>query len=415
MWHCTATLMCRGLGFHLIPVEAAWHDRTMRSRTNGSQPFAIKVDDEVLNDLRARIRSTRWPQPAPGAAWEQGTDLEYLRELLSHWAETFDWRAQERALNAFHHFRVELEGVRIHFVHARARHGGGIPLILTHGWPSAFVELLPLVPLLTDPENHGIDGPAFDLVIPSLPGYGFSERPARANYRSIAKLWHRLMRDLGYARYGAGGGDFGAGVATLMALDDPAPLLGIHLSNLELSPFIGAGAPPLSETERAYLAQRQRWDDVERGYSAIQSTKPQTLAYALNDSPAGLAAWVVEKWRSWSDSGGDLNRRFSRDFLLTLLTIYWVTGTMTTSMRDYFDNRWHGIALGPQDMVRVPTAIANFAKQLAFEGEPPREWAQRLYDVRQWTPMISGGHFAPAEEPELFARDVARFFAGLAP
>ena len=387
---------------------------TRSSRTKGSQPFVVNVDDEVLTDLRARIRSTRWPQPAPGAAWDQGTDLDYLRELLSHWAERFDWRVQERALNAFDHFRVELDGVRIHFVHARARHGGGIPLILTHGWPSAFVELLPLVPLLTDPATHGIDGPAFDLVIPSLPGYGFSERPARANYRSIAKLWHRLMRDLGYARYGAGGGDFGAGVATLMALDDPAPLLGIHLSNLELSPYIGEGVPSLSEAERAYLAQRQRWDDVERGYSGIQSTKPQTLAYALNDSPAGLAAWVVEKWRSWSDSGGDLDRRFSREFLLTLLTIYWVTGTMTTSMRDYFDNRWHGIALGPQDVVRVPTAIANFAKPFAPEGEPPREWAARLYDVRRWTPMPSGGHFAPVEEPELLARDVAEFFGSLA-
>ncbi len=383
--------------------------------TKRSQPFVIEVGDEILTDLRARIRNTRWPPPAPGAAWDQGTDLDYLRELLSHWADGFDWRAQERALNAFDHFRVELDGCRIHFVHARARRGGGIPLILTHGWPSAFVELLPLVPLLTDPDSHGIDGPAFDLVIPSLPGYGFSERPARVNYRSIARLWHRLMRELGYARYGAGGGDFGAGVATLMALDDPAPLLGIHLSNLELSPYMGEAAPSLSEAERAYLGQRQRWDDVERGYSAIQSTKPQTLAYALNDSPAGLAAWVVEKWRSWSDSGGDLDRRFSQDFLLTLLTIYWVTGTMTVSMRDYFDNRWHGVALGELDVVRVPTGIANFARQFAFEGEPPREWAQRLYDVRRWTPMPRGGHFAPAEEPELLARDLAAFFASCAP
>lgn len=379
-----------------------------------SEPFAIRVDDEVLTDLHARIRNTRWPQPAPGPAWEQGTDLDYLRQLLSYWANTFDWRAQERALNAFDHFRIELEGVRIHFVHVRARHGAGIPLILTHGWPSTFVELLPLVPLLTDPASHGLDAPAFDLVIPSLPGYGFSERPARANYRSIARLWHQLMHHLGYARYGAGGGDFGAGVATLMALDDPAPLIGIHLSNLELSPYQGEGAPPLSAAERAYLAQQQRWDGVERGYSAIQSTRPQTLAYALNDSPAGLAAWVVEKWRSWTDSGGDLERRLSRDFLLTLLTIFWVTETMTTSMRDYFDNRWHGVVIGPQDVVRVPTAIANFAKQFAFEGDPPREWAQRLYNVRQWTPMPSGGHFAPAEEPERLARDIAQFFAGLA-
>ena len=376
-------------------------------------PFTVQVPDQVLSDLRARIRNTRWPPGAPGREWEQGTDLEYLKDLLGYWADGFDWRAQERELNRFKHFRAEIDGVAIHFVHERARHGNGVPIILTHGWPSAFIELLPLVPLLSDPRAHGIEGPAFDLVIPSLPGYGFSGRPARANYRSVAALWHRLMGGLGYERYGAGGGDFGAGVTTLMALDEPRRMIGIHLSNLELSPWMGEGSRPLSSAERAYLAQRQRWDESERGYSSIQSTKPQTLAYALNDSPAGLAAWILEKWRSWADTGGSLEGRFSRDFLLTLVTLYWVTETVTTSMRDYFDNRWHGISLGPNDFVRVPTGIANFTTQLIFEGDPPREWAERLYDVRQWTPMPRGGHFAPAEEPERLARDLATFFAGL--
>jgi pimeloyl-ACP methyl ester carboxylesterase len=376
-------------------------------------PFTVQVPDQVLSDLRARIRNTRWPPGAPGREWEQGTDLEYLKGLLGYWADGFDWRAEERDLNRFKHFRAEIDGVAIHFVHERARHRSGVPIILTHGWPSAFIELLPLVPLLTDPQAHGIDGPAFDVVIPSLPGYGFSGRPARANYRSVAALWHRLMSVLGYERYGAGGGDFGAGVTTLMALDEPRRMIGIHLSNLDLSPWMGEGSRPLSSAERAYLAQRQRWDESERGYSSIQSTKPQTLAYALNDSPAGLAAWILEKWRSWADTGGSLEGRFSRDFLLTLVTLYWVTETVTTSMRDYFDNRWHGISLGPKDFVRVPTGIANFMTQLIFEGDPPREWAERLYDVRQWTPMPRGGHFAPAEEPELLARDLATFFAGL--
>jgi len=370
------------------------------------------VPDPTLSDLRARIRSTRWPPGAPGPEWDQGADLEYLRQLLAYWADGFDWRAQERELNRFEQFRAEIDGVAIHFVHRRARQGGGVPIILTHGWPSAFIELLPLVPLLTDPRAHGIEGPAFDVVIPSLPGYGFSGRPARGNYRIVAALWHRLMRALGYQRYGAGGGDFGAGVTTLMALDDPGSMIGIHLSNLELSPWTGEGSRSLSAAERAYLAQRQRWDDSERGYSSIQSTKPQTVAYGLNDSPAGLAAWILEKWRSWADTGGSLERRFSRDFLLTLVTLYWVTGTIATSMRDYFDNRWHGIALGPDDFVRVPTGIANFKTQLMFEGDPPREWAERLYDVRHWTTMPAGGHFAPAEEPERLARDIATFFAG---
>jgi pimeloyl-ACP methyl ester carboxylesterase len=377
------------------------------------EPFQIRVGDEVLSDLQARLRNTRWPPPAPGDRWEQGTDLGYLKDLLDSWAGGFDWRARERELNRFHHFRATIDGVPIHFVHERARRGKGLPLILSHGWPSAFVELLPLVPLLTDPKAHGIDGPEFDLVIPSLPGYGFSPRPARATLRTVASLWHRLMGGLGYRRYGAGGGDFGAGVSTLMALDDPRPMIGLHLSNLDNAPWLGEGSRPLTAAERDYQEQQQRWDRSERGYSAIQSTRPQTLGYALNDSPAGLAAWIVEKWRSWSDSGGDLEKRFSRDFLLTLITLYWVTGSITTSMRDYFDNRWHGVVLGPDDRVRVPTGIASFTTQFVPEGEPPREWAERLYDVRRFTPMPAGGHFAPAEEPELVARDIAAFFAEL--
>jgi pimeloyl-ACP methyl ester carboxylesterase len=376
-------------------------------------PFSIRIEEEIFSDLRARIRNTRWPDQAPGSAWEQGTDLRYLRPLLAYWADEFDWRVQERALNAFTQFRAELDGVHIHFVHERARHGHGIPLILTHGWPSTFVELLPLVPFLTDPENHGIDGPAFDLVIPSLPGYGFSERPARAgvNYRYVAKLWHRLMRGLGYERYGAHGGDFGAGVATFMALDDPNPLIGIHLSNLEIPPYTGPGARPLSATEKTYLGHSKAWWQAEGGYKAVQSTKPQTLGYGLNDSPAGLAGWILEKWRSWADSHGDLDQRFSRDFLLTIVTIYWATQTITSSMRDYFDDRWFSVTLGPQDFVGVPTGIAVFAHQFVDEGTPPREWAERLYNVRQWTVMPRGGHFAATEEPELLARDLAVFFA----
>jgi pimeloyl-ACP methyl ester carboxylesterase len=380
-------------------------------------PFSIQIETAILSDLKERIRNTRWPDPAPGAAWDQGTDLEFLRQLLAYWADEFDWHAQERELNAVNHFRAELDGVLIHFVHERARHGHGIPLILTHGWPSTFVELLALVPFLTDPGAHGIDGPAFDLVIPSLPGYGFSERPARAgvNYRHVAGLWHRLMRGLGYERYGAQGGDFGAGVATFMALTDREPLLGVHLSNLEIRPYTGSGARPLSAAEKTYLERNEAFWQEEYGYKAIQSTKPQTLGYGLNDSPAGLAAWILEKWRSWADSRGNLEERLSRDFLLTTVTLYWVTQTITSSMRDYFDNdnRRFRVTMGPRDFVNVPTGIAVFANTFVDEGTPPREWVERLYNVRRWTPMPSGGHFAPVEEPELLARDIASFFAGL--
>lgn len=374
-------------------------------------PFSINVSDEVLSDLRLRIKNTRWPDPSPGAVWSQGTDLEYLRDLLGYWAGSFDWRAQERRLNTYKHYRAKLGDHRIHFVHEPAREGNGVPLILTHGWPSSFLELLPLVPFLTNPKAHGIEGPAFDLVIPSLPGYGFSERPAPTTYRTVGRLWHALMRGLGYERYGASGGDFGAGVATYMALENPAPMIGIYLTTLELAPSTGVGTRPLTEAEGTYVDLVRQWDAVERGYSAVQSTKPQTLGYALNDSPAGLAAWILEKWRAWSDSDGDLDAHFSRDELLTLLTLYWVTGTITSSMRDYFDNRWHGSDLVPGERIPVPAGIANFDHNFVSEGSPPREWAERLYDVRRWTSMPRGGHFGAAEEPELLARDIAAFFA----
>ncbi len=384
------------------------------------EPFEIAVEDETLADLRARIEATRWPDQLPDIGWDQGAELGYLKRLLAYWADGFDWRARERELNALSHFRVELDGVRVHFVHERARGGDapGIPLILTHGWPSSFAEYLALVPLLTDPGAHGIDGPAFDLVIPSLPGYGFSERPARTGVttRYTAGLWHQLMRELGYSRYGTGGGDFGAGVASYMALDDPErAIIGLHLTNLELDPYTGPGSRPLSPDERAYRDQVSAWDAVERGYSSIQSTKPQTVGYGLTDSPAGLAAWITEKWRSWTDSGGDLESNLSRDFMLTLLTLWWATGSVTATLRDYYDNRWFAERIGPQDHVDVPTAVAVFANQHVHEGDPPREWVERLYDVRRWTPMPRGGHFAPAEQPEAVARDIAAFFAGLEP
>jgi pimeloyl-ACP methyl ester carboxylesterase len=371
-------------------------------------PFTVHVPDEVLADLAARIRNTRWPDQIPGTGWDQGVELAYLRDTLAYWADGFDWRARERELNAYPHLLVDVDGVTVHCVHVRALGGDGVPLVLTHGWPSTFVELLGLVPLLTDPSSHGIDGPAFDVVLPSLPGYGFSPRPARTgvNIAYVASVWHGLMQRLGYQRYGAGGGDFGSGVATYMALTEPSRIIGLYLTNIDVDPYLST---ELSDVERAYLEQRGRWDAVERGYSSIQSTKPQTVGYGLNDSPAGMAAWILEKWRSWTDPSIELDR----DYLLTMLTIFWATQTITSSMRDYWDNRWTRDELGPDDRIRVPTGIAGFDHQRAFEGEPPREWAERLFDVRRWTPMPRGGHFAAVEQPMLVARDLAAFFGSL--
>jgi pimeloyl-ACP methyl ester carboxylesterase len=362
------------------------------------EPFSIDVDEAVLDDLRSRLTRTRFPGEAPGEPWAQGTDLAWLRSLVAYWAGEFDWRAQERSLNAYPQFIADVEGERIHFVHVRR---GGIPLVLTHGWPSAFVELLALVDHL----------PGFDLVIPSLPGYGFSSRPDSCTTRDVARLWHALMRGLGYARYGAAGGDWGAAVTTYMALDRPESLLGIHLSNLDNAP---TPVTPLTGDERAFVATIERWDATQRGYSFIQGTMPQTVAYGLTDSPAGLAAWILEKWRGWADTGGDIESRFNRDFLLTLVTLYWVTGTIGTSIRDYLDNRASGTAtLGPDDRVTVPTGIANFHHNFVSEGVLPREWAERIYAVEHFIDMPRGGHFAAAEEPELLAADLAAFFASL--
>jgi pimeloyl-ACP methyl ester carboxylesterase len=355
------------------------------------QPFVIPSASEHMKDLQERIARTRWPEPAPGERWAQGTDLEVLRELLAAWAD-FQWPPP--GLAALPHFRAEVDGLNIHFVHVRR---GGPPLILTHGWPSTFAEMLPLVPLL--------DG--FDLVIPSLPGYAFSGRPPRPHTtRETASLWHRLMQGLGYERYGVHGTDFGAAVSTFMAIQNPSRLIGLHLSNLDNTPFIEG---PLSESELIYQSHVEAWDSVERGYSAIQSTRPQTVAYGLTDSPAGLAAWLLEKWRAWTDSSGD-TERLPLDVFLTVLTTFWVTGTIGASMRDYFDNRWFNSRILSGERAAVPTALAVFDRMLAYEGTPPREWAERLYDLRRYTPMPRGGHFAAAEVPDLVAQDLRTFF-----
>ena len=371
----------------------------------------IDVGESVLTDLRDRIRNSRFPSPAPGEPWSQGTDDMYLRGFLTAWADGYDWRASERELNRFPQFRTEIDDVQIHFVHVRAASGGGLPLILTNGWPSTFAELLPLVPLLTDPAAHGIEGPAFDLVIPSLPGYGFSERPSRTgiNYRYVARLWHRLMRELGYDRYAAGGSDFGAGVSTYMALDDPSPLIGLHLNTPEIAPYTGPGSQPMSTAEHGYRERYAAWTATEHAYAEIQSTKPQTLGYGLTDSPAGLAAWILEKWRTWSDDFESIDR----DLLMTTVTLYWVTGTITSSMRDYFDNRWFQASLTRDDFVNVPTGFAKFNHHVADEGDVPREWLERLYNIQRWTPMPRGGHFAAAEVPQQLAAEITSFFGAL--
>ncbi len=355
------------------------------------EPFRIDVPDAVLEDLRSRLRNARWPDEIPGIGWEQGTDLAWLKRLTTYWAEGFDWRAWERRLNALEQFRWN----GIHFVRQRAASGHGMPLLLTHGWPGSFLDYVDTLPLLTE----------FDVVVPSLPGYGFSPRPREVgvNYRYVAERWHQLMTALGHGRYGAGGGDFGAGVSTFLALDHPDAVIGLHLTTPELTPDVDEAA--LSDAERAYLEVRSGWDLAERGYSLIQGTKPQTVGYGLNDSPVGLAAYVGEKWHSWSDVTP------SDDHLCATLTLYWVTQTITSSMRDYWDNRRFPLI---PSYVKTPTAFGVFANETIPEGEPPRSFMERLYNIQRWAVFPRGGHFASVEEPAAVAGDLTAFFEGLA-
>jgi len=286
------------------------------------QPFTVQIPEADLVDLQTRLARTRWPDAIAGADWEYGTSLAYLYDLVRYWQEHFDWRAQERAINAFAHFRATVHGVGIHFIHQRGTGPAPLPLIITHGWPGSFIEMLKIIPLLSDPARYGGDArDAFDVVIPSLPGYGFSDRPGERGMHPfrIADLWAKLMVGLGYQRFGAQGGDWGSSVATCLGLAHAGAVVGMHLNYIpgSYAPYLGPGARGLSAAERVFQQERERWLQTEGGYGQIQRTKPQTLAYGLNDSPAGLAAWIVEKFRAWSDCDGDVERRFSKDELLT--------------------------------------------------------------------------------------------------
>jgi pimeloyl-ACP methyl ester carboxylesterase len=375
----------------------------------GIAPFTISVPDEVLADLRSRLLHTRWPDPLPYPGWSTGVARDYLEELADYWATSFDWRAHEQRLNSLPQFSAEIDGQMIHFLHQRGRGPRPLPLVLTHGWPSCYIELLKLMPLLTNPAaNGGDEGDSFDVVIPSLPGFAFSGQPARAGQvtaRSMSRLWVRLMRDcLGYSRFGAQGQDIGGAISISLASQHPELVVGLHLTGVLTFP---PKDRPLSEEGKAFLARQQRFRDIEGGYALQQATYPQTLAYGLNDSPVGLAAWILDKFRAWSDCDGDLERRFSKDELLTIITIYWVTGSINSSFLFYYDSR-HDAQPRQTTRVDVPVGIALFPKENPVTG--PREWAEQTYNIVRWTEMPRGGHFPASEEPELLATELREFF-----
>ena len=375
-------------------------------------PFQISIPQEILDDLRERLERTRWPDEAHQADWRYGANLEYMRELADYWRTKFDWRAHEKRMNSFANYQAVVGNLRIHFVHERGKGPSPIPLLITHGWPSSFVEMLELIPILMDPADHGgDDSDSFDVIVPSAPGYGFSERPLQAGMTRwrVAELWSKLMDGLGYEKFGLHANDIGAVISGWLAFDHPEKVIGLHTMMPTFPPpSFDETQSPMTEAERVFQALVDAWDRDEGGYQAIQTTRPQTLAYGLNDSPVGLMAWIVEKWRAWTNPNGNIEDYFSKDELLTNVMIYWVTETANSSIRSYYERAHDTRTLSPNDKIRVPTGVA-----LTMEAveRAPREWVERRYaDIRRWTEFSSGGHFLAAENPEMLAAEIRAFF-----
>ncbi|MBX3504802.1 MAG: epoxide hydrolase [Parvibaculum sp.] len=395
----------------------------MTHRIVPADPFSIRVSDGEIDDLKRRLGATRFPnEPLGNEHWDYGTNLSYMERLVEYWRDDFDWRAQEEKLNRFPQYRATLtddegEDHTIHFIYERGSGDNPVPLILTHGWPSTFREFLDVVDLLAHPEKYGKQGPAFDVIVPSLIGYGFSSLPRiPIGPSKIADLWHRLMTEvLGYDRYAAEAGDWGSFVTSRLALQHADSLMGIHLTMLPLRPHLKhESQQPVSEEEGHWIAKMQKWWRQEEGYRSIQSTKPMALAFAVTDSPAGLAGWLADKYYRLGDTDKTdtmegMIARFPFDTILTQFSIYWFTGTINSANTLYKAGPAEGSALlKPGERVRVPTAYSEYP--IDTLPDTPRSWAERSYDIVGWRMMDRGGHFAAMEEPELFADDVRDAF-----
>jgi pimeloyl-ACP methyl ester carboxylesterase len=372
-------------------------------------PFRLEVTDAELADLRDRLRRTRWPEPEPVDDWSHGVPVGYLRELCAYWADVYDWRATEARLNTLPQFRTEIDELGIHFVHARSPHPDALPLVLTHGWPGSIVEFEAVIGPLSEPDDPA---DAFHVVCPSLPGFGFSDKPDRPGWtvQRIADAWAVLVDRLGYPRFGAQGGDWGTSVSTCLGLQHPARVAGIHLT-----PPLAAPDPAtfddLSDAERAWLEELKEIGTWETGYATEMSTKPQTVGYSLVDSPAGLCAWIIEKFQSWTDSAGSPEDALTRDQLLDNLMLYWLPGTGASAARLYresFRQISDWILRSTSDTVSVPTGASIFPRETV---RPSRRWAGRRFtNIVYWNEPARGGHFAAFEQPELFVAEVHAFF-----
>jgi pimeloyl-ACP methyl ester carboxylesterase len=376
------------------------------------QPFTLAVPDAAIADLRERLARTRFPDQTPGPGWAYGTDVAWLREFIAYWRDRFDWRAVEAQLNAFPQYKVRLHDIDLHFLKVEGKGPAPCPLLLSHGWPGSVFEFLDLIPRLTDPARFGgEEADAFTVIAPSLPGYGLSFAPGQKRFgvEEIAHCFADLMTDvLGYQRYGAQGGDWGAFITSRLGYDHPDRLIGIHLNAMPIRRDPTMMADPTPE-ERKYRQELTVFLKEETGYQWIQGTRPQTLAFGLTDSPAGLAAWIIEKFHIWSDNGGDLLSVLSRDALLANISLYWFTGAIGSSFWPYYA-RMHGP--WPIDGgITVPTGYCEFPREIL---RPPRSLAARTYsDIRRWTVMPRGGHFAAMEQPQALAEEVRAFFRPL--
>lgn len=374
--------------------------------------FRIAIPQPILDDLHDRLARTRFPDAVRGAGWDYGTDPDYMRELVDHWLNRFDWRAREAELNRFRHYTADIDGREIRFIHERGRGPDPMPLILFHGWPDSICRYLKLIPMLTDPARFGGDpADSFDVVVPSLIGDpGMSRSDKEQPLAKMAEISYRLMtEELGYERFGAGGGDGGSPISQIIGVRHPEAIVGLHLTDIGF-PILTANFPDLSDAEREYLARSQAWGLSEGAYMVLQGTKPQTLAYGLVDSPAGYAAWIIEKFRTWSDCDGDLESVYTKDELLTNVMLYWTAGPSVRAVS--YREEWVSGSLAPDQRVDVPVGLALPPKDI--DPIPPREFAERnLKDIRRWTVLERGGHFAAMEAPELMAREIREFFRPL--
>lgn len=367
------------------------------------QPYTIFVSPFIIEDLRERLGRARWPDEIPNSGWEYGTNMAWLKDICTHWGHGFDWKEQEDQLNMFNHFQTRVEGLNLHFIHEKGKGANPVPLLLIHGYPDSFVRFLKLIPLLT---AEGPGGLSFDVIVPSIPGYGFSDRPSTPgmNTQKMAGLFAGLMTELGYKKFITHGGDWGSSLSEALAIRFPHRLLGMHLTDVPFHHLFTLQPDKMSPKEKEYLQAGRKWQTAEGAYAMLQSTKPQTLAYAVNDSPVGLAAWILEKFYSWSDCDCDLEKVYTRDELLTNLTIYWVTQTAGSAFRIYYERMHH-----PQpnvEKIKVPAAFCISARDLV---PAPREFAERIFNIQQWTELPSGGHFAAMEQPGRLAEDIFRF------